>query len=212
MYPLRSVPLALGAALCSAGMLIATAAPSHAATATVGQPAPNFALPDVQDKPLKLSDYAGKYVVLEWTNPDCPFVRKHYNSGNMPALQGDAAAKNVVWLTINSTHPQSSEYKAPAVMQGWLDSKKARPQAMLFDRDGGVGHDYAAKTTPNMYIIDPQGKLIYAGAIDDKRSTNPDDVKTAKNYVRAALDEAMAGKPVSVASTVPYGCSIKYAN
>ena len=192
--------------------VVAASATLSAPSATVGQPAPNFALPDGQDKPLKLSDYAGKYVVLEWTNPDCPFVRKHYNSGNMPALQGEVAAKNVVWLTINSTHPQHSEYKSPAVMQTWLDSKKARPQAMLFDRDGGVGHEYAAKTTPNMYIIDPQGKLIYAGAIDDKRSTNPDDVKTAKNYVRVALDEALSGKPVTIANTTPYGCSIKYAN
>ena len=180
--------------------------------ATIGQPAPNFALPDAADKPLKLSDYAGKYVVLEWTNPDCPFVKKHYNSGNMPALQGEAGGKEVVWLTINSTHPQHSEYKTPAVMQSWLASKNAKPAAMLFDRAGKVGTEYGARTTPHMYIIDPQGKLVYMGAIDDKRSTNVEDVKTAKNFVRVALDEVKAGKPVTLASTVPYGCSIKYAH
>ena len=180
--------------------------------ATIGQPAPGFALPDAADKPLKLSDYAGKYVVLEWTNPDCPFVKKHYNSGNMPALQGEAGGKEIVWLTINSTHPQHSEYKTPAVMKSWLASKNAKPAAMLFDRDGKVGTEYGARTTPHMYIIDPQGKLVYMGAIDDKRSTNVEDVKTAKNFVRVALDEVKAGKPVTLASTVPYGCSIKYAH
>jgi len=201
-FPSRS------AALLAATLAFATSA--VAATATVGQKAPDFALPDGKDTPRKLSDFAGKYVVLEWTNPDCPFVRKHYNSGNMPALQGEAAGKEVVWLAINSTNPQSSEYKTPPVMQAWLDSKQAKPKAVLFDRDGAAGHAYGAKTTPHMYVIDPKGTLVYMGAIDDKRSTNPDDVKTAKNYVRAALDEAMAGKPVSIASTVSYGCSIKY--
>jgi hypothetical protein len=190
---------------------VVLASPSTiATTATVGQPAPEFALPDAHDQPIKLSDLKGKFVVLEWTNPDCPFVRKHYNSGNMPALQVDAKGRDVVWLSINSTNPQSDEYKTPAVMQGWMDSKKGQPKAILFDREGVTGHAYGAKTTPHMYVIDPSGKLVYMGAIDDKRSTNLDDVKIAKNYVRAALDESMAGKPVSVASTVSYGCSIKY--
>ena len=201
---IRFVPIALVA--------LFAAAPAAAAPAAIGKPAPVFALPDASDKPLKLSDYAGKYVVLEWTNPDCPFVQKHYNSGNMPGLQGEAGGKDVVWLTINSTHPQHSEYKTPPVMKSWLASKNAKPAAMLFDRDGKVGTEYGARTTPHMYIIDPQGKLVYMGAIDDKRSTNLEDVKTAKNYVRAALDEAKAGKPVTLASTVPYGCSIKYAH
>jgi hypothetical protein len=193
-------------------LLVSAFAPSAVLAVAVGQPAPDFALPDVKDKPQKLSDYAGKYVVLEWVNPDCPFVRKHYNSGNMPALQGEAAGKDVVWLTINSTHPGHFEYKTPAVMQSWLASKNASPKAMLFDRDGSIGKEYGARTTPHMYVIDPKGKLVYMGAIDDKRSANPEDVKTAKNFVRAALDETMAGKPVTMASTVPYGCSIKYAN
>jgi peroxiredoxin len=199
-----ALPLALAA--------LAYSAPARAATATIGRPAPDFALPDLADKPQKLSDFAGKFVVLEWTNPDCPFVRKHYNSGNMPALQTEAGGKEIVWLTINSTHPQHYEYKTPAVMKSWLASKNASPKAMLFDRDGAIGKEYGARTTPHMYVIDPNGKLVYMGAIDDKRSTNPDDVKTAKNYVRVALDEAKAGKPVTIASTVSYGCSIKYAH
>ena len=193
-------------------LLCAAMAAPHAGALTTGQAAPDFALPDLQDKTLKLSDYAGKYVVLEWVNPDCPFVKKHYNSANMPTLQKEAGAKNVVWLSLNSTHPGHSEFKTPAQMKSWLTSKDAAPRTVLFDRDGGTGKAYGAKTTPHMYVIDPAGKLIYAGGIDDKRSTNMDDIKTAKNFVRVALDEALAGKPVSVASSVPYGCSIKYAN
>lgn len=193
-------------------LLCAALSSPQAHALTTGQPAPDFALPDLQDKTLKLSDYAGKYVVLEWVNPDCPFVKKHYNSANMPTLQKEAGAKNVVWLSINSTHPGHSEFKRPADMKAWMAAKNGAPKAVLFDRDGGTGKAYGAKTTPHMYVIDPAGKLIYAGGIDDKRSTNPDDIKIAKNYVRVALDEALAGKPVSVASSVPYGCSIKYAN
>ena len=193
-------------------VLCAALSSAQAAALTTGQPAPDFALPDLQDKTLKLSDYAGKYVVLEWVNPDCPFVKKHYNSANMPTLQREVGAKNVVWLSINSTHPGHSEFKTPADMKAWMAAKNGAPKAVLFDRDGGAGKAYGAKTTPHMYVIDPAGKLIYAGGIDDKRSTNVDDIKIAKNYVRVALDEALAGKPVSVASSVPYGCSIKYAN
>ncbi len=193
-------------------LLIAAMAAAPAIAAIVGQPAPDFALPDLQGKTIKLSDHAGKYVVLEWVNPECPFVQKHYNSANMPALQKEAGAKNVVWLSINSTHPGHSEFKTPAQMKDWLSAKKATPQTVLFDREGTTGKLYGARTTPHMYIVDPAGKLVYAGAIDDKRSANPDDVKTARNHVRAALDEALSGKPVSVASTVPYGCSIKYGS
>ena len=180
--------------------------------AAIGQPAPDFALPDLQDKTLKLSDLRGKYVVLEWVNPDCPFVKKHYNSANMPTLQKEAAAKNVVWLSINSTSPKSDEFKTPAEMKAWLASKNAAPKDVLFDRDGVTGHAYGAKTTPHMFVIDREGKLIYAGGIDDKRSANIDDIKIAKNYVRVALDEALAGKAVSVATSTPYGCSIKYGS
>lgn len=179
---------------------------------SVGQPAPDFALPDLSGNTMKLTDHQGKYVVLEWVNPECPFVKKHYNSANMPTLQKEAAAKNVVWLAINSTHPRSSEFKTPAEMKAWLASKNAAPNTVLFDKDGKTGHAYNAKTTPHMYIIDPQGKLIYTGGIDDKRSTSIEDIRIAKNYVRVALDEALSGKPVTVASSVPYGCSIKYGS
>jgi len=196
-------------ALCALIVLFG-AGPTLAAT--VGQPAPDFALPDLQDKTLKLSDFAGKFVVLEWVNPECPFVKKHYNSANMPTLQKEAAAKNVVWLSINSTHPGSSEFKTPAEMKSWLASKGGAPTTVLFDKSGATGKAYGAKTTPHMYIVDPAGKLIYAGGIDDKRSANPEDIKTAKNFVRVALDEALAGKPVSVSTSTPYGCSVKYAS
>lgn len=192
--------------------LILSTALSSAHALTTGQPAPDFALPDLQDKTLKLSDYAGKYVVLEWVNPDCPFVKKHYNSANMPTLQKEAGAKNVVWLAINSTHPGHSEFKTPADMKGWMASKNASPKTVLFDHDGATGKAYGAKTTPHMFVIDPAGKLIYAGGIDDKRSANPADIPGAKNYVKAALGELLAGKAVSTPTATPYGCSIKYAS
>jgi peroxiredoxin len=180
------------------------------AAVTVGKPAPDFALTDLQGKPVKLSDYKGKFVVLEWVNPECPFVEKHYSSSNMQTLQKDAAAKQVTWLAINSTNASHSEYKSPEQMRKWLAEQNAAPAATLLDQDGKVGRLYGAKTTPHMYIINPQGELVYAGAIDDKRSTNPADIKTSKNYVTVALNEAIAGKPVSTASTTAYGCSVKY--
>ena len=176
----------------------------------LGQPAPDFTAPDVQGKNVKLSDYRGKFVVLEWTNPDCPYVRRHYNSGNMPGLQKEVGAKDVVWLTVNSTNQTSSEFKAPGQMAKWMADKGAAPKATLIDKDSKVGRLYDARTTPHMYIVDPQGKLIYAGAIDDKRWNTEAGTKNANNHVRAALGEAMSGKPVSVASTSPYGCTVKY--
>ncbi len=187
-----------------------------ALTATValavpmGSPAPDFTLSDVQGRSVKLADFRGKYVVLEWVNPGCPFVQKHYNSGNMPQLQKSQDGKTVAWLTINSTNPSHKDYKTAAQMDAWMKEKGAHPTATLLDPEGTVGHLYGAKTTPHMFIIDPQGTLIYAGAIDDKRTTDRADVKTARNYVQTALAEARAGKPVSNASTTAYGCSIKY--
>ena len=160
---------------------------------------------------MRLSDFKGKHVVLEWTNPGCPFVRKHYDSGNMPATQKDATGKNVVWLSINSTEKASSDYLEPARLSAWLAERKAVPTAVLMDEEGTVGKSYGARTTPHMYIIDPAGKLVYAGAIDSKPSANVADIATATNHVKAALAETLAGKPVSVASTRPYGCSVKYA-
>ena len=180
------------------------------AAVTVGQPAPDFALPDVNGKTVKLGDLKGRYVVLEWVNPECPYVQKHYNSANMPALQKEFAAKNVAWLAINSTRSGHSEYKTPAQMAAWMKQINGAPAATLIDGDSKVGRLYDARNTPQMFIIDPKGQVIYTGAIDDKRSTRVEDVKTAKNYVRAAFDDALAGRPVATASTSPYGCTVKY--
>ena len=180
------------------------------AVAAPGIAAPDFTVADTNGKPVKLADYLGKFVVLEWTNPECPFVRKHYDSQNMQGLQKEWGAKDVVWLTINSTNASHSEYKTPEEMAKWMRAQGAAPRATLIDGTSATARAYAAKNTPHMFVVDPMGKIIYDGAIDDKRSTNPADVKIANNYVRAALTEATAGKPVSIASTTPYGCTMKY--
>ena len=177
---------------------------------TPGQSAPEFMLADTSGAKVRLADFRGKYVVLEWTNPECPFVRKHYSSGNMQALQKEWGSRDVVWLAINSTNAGHSEFKTPREMSDWVQAQGAAPAATLLDSTSGTGRAYGAKTTPHMFVVDPAGKVVYAGAIDDKRSANPADARTAHNYVRAALTEATSGKPVSVASTTPYGCSIKY--
>lgn len=178
----------------------------------VGQPAPAFTAVDAAGKPVSLSEFKGRTVVIEWTNPGCPFVRKHYDSANMQTTQKDAVAKGVVWLTVNSTARDASDYKPPADMAVWMTQQGAKATATLMDTDGKVGRLYAAKTTPHMYVIDDKGTLVYAGAIDSKPSANPADVKTATNHVAAALAETLAGKPVTVSSTRPYGCSIKYGD
>lgn len=194
-------------------LLAASLAFATAHAATVGKAAPDFTLTDVNGKAVKLSDFKGKHVVLEWTNPNCPFVVKHYGSNNMQSLQKDKTAKNVVWLAVNSTAKSHQDYMAPAALSAKMIGEwKGAPTHLLMDEPGKVGQAYQAKTTPHMYVIDPKGTLVFAGGIDDKRSANPADVKTAKNFVRAALDESMAGKPVSVATATPYGCSIKYAS
>jgi hypothetical protein len=151
-------------------------------------------------------------VVLEWVNPGCPYVRKHYDSANMQATQKDAVARGAVWLAVNSTATSAGDYQPPARLAEWMKSKGAAPTATLMDVDGKLGRAYGARTTPHMYLIDPQGKLVYAGAIDSKPTADPADVKTATNYVKQALDESLAGKPVSVATTRAYGCSVKYSN
>ena len=179
------------------------------ATAVPGQPAPAFNVTDLDGKPARLEDYKGKTIVLEWTNFGCPFVMKHYNSGNMQALQKKYSG-DVVWLAVNSTNKGHQDWTDAAPLGAQLKSFGAQPARYLVDEPGVMGQAYGAKTTPHMYIIDPSGKVVYNGAIDDKRSTNPADVKSSKNYVVAALDELKAGKPVSVASTAPYGCTIKY--
>jgi hypothetical protein len=190
---------------------VAVAAFAIAATAaTPGKPAPDFTVNDAGGKPVRLADQRGKFVVLEWTNPECPFVRKHYDSGNMQGLQKEFGGKDVIWLSVNSTRRNHPEFKTGAQMSQWMREQGASPQAVLIDETSATGQAYSARTTPHMYIIDPAGKLIYAGAIDDKRSSNPADAKTANNFVRAALTEARAGKPVTTPSTTPYGCSVKY--
>jgi peroxiredoxin len=181
-----------------------------ALAAMAGSSAPDFAITDTSGKSVKLSDYKGKFVVLEWTNPDCPFVRAQYGADAMQALQKEWGAKDVVWLTINSTNQNHSEYKSAVQMNAWIKDRGAAPKAVLLDSTSATGRAYSAKTTPHMFVIDPSGKILYNGAIDDKRSARESDRKIANNYVRAALNEAVAGKPVSVASTAPYGCSIKY--
>jgi hypothetical protein len=181
-----------------------------AAAVAVGQMAPNFTLTDTAGKTVSLSDFKGKHVVLEWTNPGCPFVRKHYDGANMQTLQKESLGKGVVWLAINSTEEASGDYLAPAQLARWMTEQKASPTVTLMDEHGTVGKAYGARTTPHMYMVNPQGVLIYAGGIDSIASARKDDIKTATNYVRQGLNEALAGKPLSVSSSRPYGCSVKY--
>jgi len=190
--------------------LIAAPISTALAQAVPGKPAPAFTLADLDGRKVALAEMRGKYVILEWTNPSCPFVRKHYGSGNMQSLQRRFAAEGVVWLTINSTARSHPEYLKPAELKSWLQQQEAAPTIAALDADGTVGRAYGAKTTPHMYVIDPNGALVYAGAIDDKRSADPADVKTASNFVVQAMNELRAGKPVSSPATPPYGCSIKY--
>jgi len=188
---------------------VASAFSTAAFAVAPGNPAPDFALTDLAGKPVKLADYKGKTVVLEWHNFGCPFVQKHYKSQNMQSLQ-KKYGKDVVWLAVNSTNKTASDWTEAPVLTKQLQDFGAAPANYLVDEPGTVGRAYNAKTTPHMYVIDPTGKVVYNGAIDDKRTSNPEDVKGAKNYVVAALDEMKAGKPVSTASTTPYGCTIKY--
>jgi peroxiredoxin len=182
---------------------------SHAEV-TSGQSAPNFALTDTNGKNHSLSDFQGKFVVLEWTNHDCPFVRKHYDSQNMQNLQKTYTGKGVVWLTINSSAPGKQGNFPAETWNELTKTKGASPTAVLLDTDGKVGKLYGAQTTPHMYIIDPKGTLLYQGAIDSTPSTDSEDISKSKNYVKDALDEAMNGKPVTASSTKAYGCSVKY--
>jgi peroxiredoxin len=175
-----------------------------------GMPAPAFAAPDIAGKTIHLGDYAGKIVVLEWTNDGCPFVGKHYDSGNMQTLQRKYTGEGVVWLTIASSAPGEQGYVTPAEAKEDLARWNAAPSNFLLDPDGVVGRLYDARATPHMVVIGEDGRIAYMGAIDDKPSARLGDVKTAHNYVAAALDAVAAGKPVAVAATTAYGCSIKY--
>jgi peroxiredoxin len=175
-----------------------------------GQPEPAFRGVDVNGKPVSLADFRGKTVVLEWNNPNCPFVQKHYTSGNMQSLQQKNTSTGVVWLAINSTTESHSDYMAPAKLAAWFGEQKAAPTAVVMDPKGEIGRAYGAKVTPHMYVIDAKGTLVYAGAIDDKRSANPADIKTSTNHVAVALVEVAAGRPVTTSTTTAYGCTIKY--
>lgn len=179
---------------------------------TPGTAAPDFKGTDSNGAQHTLSQYRGKFVVLEWANQGCPYDGKHYRSGNMEALQREWTAKGVIWLSVISSAPGEQGYVTPAQENEYLQKMHAAPTAALLDPTGTIGRLYEAKTTPHMFVIDPTGKLVYQGAIDDKPTTDVADIKTAHSYLNEALTDAMAGKPVPVAVTRPYGCSVKYAN
>ena len=172
--------------------------------------APDFSLPASDNKTYHLADYRGKFVVLEWFNKDCPFVHKHYDSGNMQKLQTTYLHKGVVWFSVASSAPGKEGYMTPEKATKTRVAYKSASTATLLDPEGKVGRLYGAKTTPHMFVINPKGEIIYSGAIDDHNSADPGDIPSSKNYVAAALDEALAGKPVTTSSTPSYGCSVKY--
>jgi peroxiredoxin len=178
--------------------------------AKVGQPAPEFTTTASNGKTVRLSDYRGKYVVIEWHNNGCPYVQKHYNSGNMQRLQKQWTGRGVVWFSIISSAPGKQGYVTASEENDYLVKMQAAPTAALLDPTGTIGHLYDAKTSPQMVVINPQGVVIYDGAIDDKPTSDLKDVAGATNYVNLALEQAMGGKPVKTAATRPYGCSVKY--
>src|SRR5215471_1307200 len=188
----------------AAGALYAADVPA------IGSAAPEFSAPDTNGKTQSLSEYKGKYVVLEWFNPECPFVKKHYGPGNMQKLQKEFTDKGVVWLTVDSNAPGTegsiTAEQAKKIMESW----KTHQTALLLDPESKIAKLYGAKNTPNMVIINPEGKIVYEGAIDSKATPNPADIPSSTNYVKNALDESLSGKPVSNAQTKPYGCSVKY--
>ena len=192
----------------AAMMLFVLSGVGHAAK--VGEPAPDFTGTDSHGKTVRLADLKGKFVVLEWHNQGCPFVVKHYDSGNMQRLQKQLTEQGVVWLTVISSAPGKQGYVTGEQEKKYLEEKHAAPTNVLFDPQGTLGQLYGAKTTPHMFIIDDKGVLVYAGAIDDKSGTSQSEIATANNYVLAAFTEARAGKPVTTSSTAPYGCSVKY--
>jgi peroxiredoxin len=200
----------IGKLLLTCGLVVATVGLGLAET-EVGKTAPNFTLPDTNGKKVSLANFKGKYVVLEWYNPDCPFVGKHYKSGNMQGLQKEFTSKGVAWITIDSSAPGEEGNYPPDKLNEISARDGAARTTLLVDPDGKVGRTYGAKTTPDMYVINPDGILVYKGAIDNKRSTDQADVKTATNYVKSALEEVMTGKPVATTATQPYGCSVKYS-
>ena len=194
-------------ALCT---LAASTVLFAAESPAVGSNAPDFSVTDSKGKTQSLSQYKGKYVVLEWFNPECPFVKKHYGSGNMQKLQEEFTGKGVVWLSIDSSAPGQQGHLTDEQANAKMTELKTKQTALLLDPDGKVGQTYGAKNTPHMFVINPEGKIVYEGAIDSKPSSNASDIPSSTNYVKVALEESMAGKTVSTANTKPYGCSVKY--
>jgi peroxiredoxin len=201
----------LAAAAGAAAVLTAAAlVVSSASAAPVGDAAPAFKEIDTAGKPVQLSDFAGKTVVLEWTNDGCPFVQKHYNSKNMQKTQDAATKEGVVWISVISSKPGSQGFADAARANKLTADRGAHPSLVLLDPDGSMGHAYGAKTTPHMFVITPDQKIAYSGAIDSIKSSDQADIPKAKNYVLAALDAVKAGKAPDPALTVPYGCNVKY--
>jgi hypothetical protein len=197
----------------SAVLSLALAAGPVAALADVhvGDVAPNFTLTDMHGKEVSLDRFKGKFIVLEWTNPECPFVRKHYGSNHMQGLQRTYTKRGVTWLSINSGAPGREGYRTPEAALATAALQKAAPTDVLLDPKGSVGHMYGATTTPHMFLIGRDGKLLYMGGIDSIPTNKVEDLPMAKNYIAAALDEALAGKPITTKAAMPYGCSVKYA-
>ena len=192
-------------------LLTAITLAANALAIEVGKPAPDFSATDINGKTVKLNDYKGKIVVLESYNSDCPFCNNQYKTGAMQELEKDMAAKGIVWLIVNSVNPNNPSHRTPDQAKQEIADKKIVATAWIDDSSGTVGHLYGMKTTPDMYVIDKNGVLVYDGAIDNKPDPQHDP-RTARNYVREAVNALLAGKPVTVAETKPYGCSVKYAN
>lgn len=193
-------------------MLAAATAGPAAAAPLVGQPAPAFKAADINGKTRTLVEFRGKTVVLEWTNNGCPYVQKHYQSGTMQKLQAQATRDGVVWLTVVSSAAGMQGFLTPKAGKAWKAEVGAASSSVLLDPSGVVGRAYDARTTPHMYIVDPAGTLVYMGGIDDQPFADPESLKTAHNYVVAALADLAAGRPVALAATRPYGCSVKYGS
>lgn len=196
--------------LITALTTIAAASLFAAESPKVGAAAPDFSLTDAKGAKHSLGDNKGKWIVLEWFNPECPFVKKHYGSGNMQKLQEEFAGKGVVWISIDSSAPGKEGNLSPEAASKQITEWKMNSTTLLLDPEGKAGKAYGAKNTPHMFVINPEGEIVYEGAIDSKATPNPKDIEGATNYVKAALEESLAGKPVSNPNTKPYGCSVKY--
>ena len=200
----------LSRSLQGALLAVAVLGGSALAEPQIGEPAPAFSVTDTQGRTWTLQDLAGQAVVLEWTNHDCPYVRKHYGAGNMQALQREATGQGVLWLSVISSAPGKQGHVTPAEADALTQARGAAPTAVLLDESGVMGRAYAARTTPHLYLIAPDGTLAYMGGIDDRPTSDPADIPAAKSYIRAALADLASGRPVTEAVTRPYGCSVKY--